>query len=87
MTFDDRLRRAIERGLSADRTERYPSMAALLQAIARHQRRARTKRWLGAGLGAIAIVGLALGGVIRARQAKAVACAEQGETAAAIWPE
>ncbi len=42
------IRRALERGLRPDRADRFPDMAALLHALARPRRRARTLAWGGA---------------------------------------
>ncbi|MCA9706662.1 MAG: serine/threonine protein kinase, partial [Myxococcales bacterium] len=55
-----RLRRVLERGMSVERHDRWPSMDALLAALMDDPSR-RRRRWLLAGAG-IAVVGLAVGG-------------------------
>jgi tetratricopeptide (TPR) repeat protein/predicted Ser/Thr protein kinase len=80
------LRRAIERGLRVDRTERYESMNALLEAIEQHRRRARNGRRLAVALAGLGVAALVAGAMVRSRHAKTAACEREGQAAAAVWP-
>ncbi|MCA9690119.1 MAG: serine/threonine protein kinase, partial [Myxococcales bacterium] len=87
------VRRAILRGLSIHVEDRFPSMDALLAALDPAPRRARRRRWVAAGVGAVIVAG-ALGYreyLVRdyQRQLAAAAevdhCADVGEPIEAIW--
>ncbi|MCA9714054.1 MAG: tetratricopeptide repeat protein, partial [Myxococcales bacterium] len=77
------LREVVLRGLAAQPERRWPSMAALLEALAddpAHRRR----RWRAAALIAVAITGTA-GGVAWAAQRQARACADFEPLLAGVW--
>jgi eukaryotic-like serine/threonine-protein kinase len=81
------LRRVVERGLSVDPEQRWPSMEALLHALERGQTRARVRR----GLGVAALLGLGVAtfvGVQQLERRRAVAaCERAGESIAEVWNE
>jgi eukaryotic-like serine/threonine-protein kinase len=81
------LRRVVERGLSVDPEQRWPSMEALLHALERGQTRARVRR----GLGVTALLGLGVAmfvGVQELERRRAVAaCERAGESIAEVWNE
>jgi eukaryotic-like serine/threonine-protein kinase len=81
------LRRMVERGLSVDPEQRWPSMEALLHALERGQTRARVRR----GLGVAALLGLGVAtfvGVQELERRRAVAaCERAGESIAEVWNE
>ena len=79
------LRAALVRGLAVEPGQRWPSIDALLEALARDPSRARRRRlaWLGA-------VGLVLGtaaGAWRLHARQVAACVDSGEAVAAVWSE
>ncbi len=80
------LRRALTRGLQVDPNARFPSMAALLAAIARDPSRAR-RRVTAAVIGAIAIGGAGAWWLTREPAATADdACAAAATAIAPTWP-
>ncbi|MCB9569548.1 MAG: serine/threonine protein kinase [Myxococcales bacterium] len=79
------LRQVIERGLAADPDARYPSMRALLDALARDPGR-RRRRWLAVG-GIAACVGAALIGTGVASESRARRCEARGDAILAAWDD
>lgn len=77
-----RVRRAIERGLSAEPAARFPSMSALAEALA-PRRRSRVA-WLAGGGAAVAVVASLAGGL--AARAPVDACAQAAASIDATWP-
>jgi tetratricopeptide (TPR) repeat protein/predicted Ser/Thr protein kinase len=75
------LRRVLERGLSRAPEQRFPTMDALLAAIARGQARQRTG-WVLVGLGTIGLVILMFLGV---RTQRAAECDAHGAQIAEVW--
>jgi tetratricopeptide (TPR) repeat protein len=83
------LRDVIARGLAVDPADRWPSMQALLDALASGRRRARVRR-LAAGLAGIAMLGVAGYGYERWDHARAVAeqvaaCEAEGRAIDEVW--
>lgn len=76
------LRRAIERGLASLPGDRFASMQALLDELARGQTRARGRALL-VGLGVLVLLGIGAEGVRRYGSACAMACSQP---AAAMHP-
>jgi tetratricopeptide (TPR) repeat protein/predicted Ser/Thr protein kinase len=74
------VRRALERGLSLSPADRYPTMDALLAALAHHGRRRR--QWLVAGLAALALAG---GGALGLRARRVAACEAAGAAVTSVW--
>ncbi len=80
--LDGRIRRALVRGLATEPGDRYPSMAALLGAMAPP----RTRRNLGASIvGGAAIAAVSLQFVPDEAQTPAQRCAQEREAIAAVW--
>ncbi|MEZ4450250.1 MAG: serine/threonine-protein kinase [Nannocystaceae bacterium] len=78
-----RIRRALARGLASQPHERWPSMRALLDELARDPTPAR-RRWLAAGVLGLGLA-LGLGGWRVERAAKIDACAREGATIREVW--
>ncbi|MEZ4451595.1 MAG: serine/threonine-protein kinase [Nannocystaceae bacterium] len=79
------IRRILERGLRPDPVARWPSMAAILEAIERGRRRGR-RRWAFAGAGALALalVGTVTGRAL-VRERKEARCEAAGASITRIW--
>jgi eukaryotic-like serine/threonine-protein kinase len=81
------LRRVVERGLSLEAKQRWPSMEALLEALERGQKQARFRRGLGVagllGLGAAAFAGWQE----LDRRRGIAACERAGHDIAEVWNE
>ncbi|MFO0635560.1 MAG: serine/threonine-protein kinase [Nannocystaceae bacterium] len=79
------LRLAVVRGLAPAAGDRWPSMEALLHALARGQARARARRlWLAAG--AVATIGIGVAVVQRVDvQRRTAACEAAGASIASSW--
>ena len=80
-----RVRRALMKGLSLQASERFPTMDALLEALAREQRRTR-RWWVALGVGSAVGLGVAVAGVAVHQRAQVCAGA-QGLMAEAWSPE
>ncbi|MBL9101965.1 MAG: serine/threonine protein kinase [Myxococcales bacterium] len=79
------LRRIVARGLAVDPSERWPSMAALLQALERGRGAARARTG-AAVVGAVALLAGGLAGVQAWRHARAVAaCEAAGASIESTW--
>ncbi len=76
-----RVRRAVLRGLRARPEERFPTMAALLEALAPRTLRIRT--WVAASAAAASLLGVLLGYVVAHR--REVRCAQETEKLAVAW--
>ena len=79
------LRLLCERGFANDSSRRWPSMAALLEAIERGRATARRRRWFAAG-GVVLLLGA--GGLVGQRiadDAAVQACAEEGASLQELW--
>jgi tetratricopeptide (TPR) repeat protein len=81
------LRAILQRGLARAPSERYPSMAALLDAIAHGQSRARARRIVGVAAigGALVLSGFGVGELAHARKLKA--CATEAARIDEVWNE
>jgi eukaryotic-like serine/threonine-protein kinase len=77
------VRRAVLRGLRADRTERWPSMDALLAELENDPRVARRK-WLGIA-GGVLLAGGSLGTVVYLRSQRPEVCQGAEEELLAVW--
>ena len=77
-----RLRRIVLRGLSLDKSQRYPTMEALLADLSHDPRAAAWK--LGAGAGVAALISLAAFGFLRGGHTQAL-CSGGDEQLAAAW--
>jgi serine/threonine protein kinase/tetratricopeptide (TPR) repeat protein len=77
------LRRVLLRGLQKSPDDRYPSMQALLEALA-HDPAVRTRRWLSAAALVAALAGAALGARHLGGNRNAI-CAGGAEEAALVW--
>jgi tRNA A-37 threonylcarbamoyl transferase component Bud32/tetratricopeptide (TPR) repeat protein len=73
----------IVKGLSVRPEDRYPSMDALLAALARDPTRVR-RRWMGAGA-ALALVALGALGVVRRDHARLAECDAAGRAVDEVW--
>jgi tetratricopeptide (TPR) repeat protein/tRNA A-37 threonylcarbamoyl transferase component Bud32 len=78
------LRRVVTRGLSARREQRWPSMDALLSAIARHQNGVRPRVIIGVGL-ALACVAVAIAVVATSSRRAVTLCLERSRRVADVW--
>ncbi len=76
------LRRLVARGLAIDPEQRWPSMLALAEELAR-LRRSRWSRWIGLGAVALASTGLAVGFAVARRDD--VRCTGGAASLAEIW--
>ncbi|MCB9751523.1 MAG: tetratricopeptide repeat protein [Myxococcales bacterium] len=80
------VQRIVTRGLAAAPEERWPSMAALLDALTRGRARARRRRALaGLGLVGLAVVG-ALAWRVADERGRVAACAREGAAIEEVWP-
>ena len=77
------VRRVLERGLAAERDRRWPTMQALLTALASDPQRAR-RRWLVAGAAVLAI-GAAGYGAAALRAAESRMCGGAAEEMIGVW--
>jgi eukaryotic-like serine/threonine-protein kinase len=77
------VRRAMLRGLRAERSERWPSMEALLAELENDPRVARRK-WLGI-VGGVLLAGGSLGGVVYLRSQRPAVCQGAEDELAAVW--
>ncbi len=81
------LRRVCLRGLELEPRRRWPSMQALLDALARARRRARARGWV-VGATAIATLGAGLEGSRRLERTRQVAaCEAEGASISEVWSE
>ena len=81
------LRRILERGLAADPSRRWPTMAALLAAVERGQARAR-RRSAALALAGVAALGAASAGYRRwDLQQRELACEAQGAAVDDVWDD
>jgi serine/threonine protein kinase len=74
---------ALERGMSADPTARFASMADLLRLLARDPGAIRSRRWLMTGL-TVGTAALAMGAFAAGRQVD-LACEDSAEQIASVW--
>ncbi|WP_394840422.1 serine/threonine-protein kinase [Pendulispora rubella] len=82
-----RLRRAIERGLSPDPSERYPSLEGILDLLARESKPPLARR-ARLGLAALAMAALASCAMVLVRaRAHPPVCAEDPGLAASVWSD
>jgi tRNA A-37 threonylcarbamoyl transferase component Bud32 len=80
-----RVQLALQRGLSADRDQRFPSMAALLTALTREPGRVVSPRALGISVAAVVLAGAVAGLVgVRAHGRRAAAC-DPGARLTGAW--
>ena len=77
------LRQVLERGLQRDPDARWPTMDALLAALARDPRRTR-RRWLAVGLAAATVAGASYGAAAY-RVAQAHVCTGAAEELRGVW--
>ncbi len=77
------VRRAMLRGLTSDRNERWPSMEALLTELENDPRVARRK-WMGI-VGGVAVAGGLLGGVVYVRTLRPNKCQGSEDELAQVW--
>jgi tetratricopeptide (TPR) repeat protein len=82
-----RVRRVLERGLEADPTRRYPSLAEMVTALERAAAPWRPSAW-SMGLGAVAASGLALGVALAlARRHEQPRCDFDASAFASVWDD
>jgi len=81
------LRRVLERGLATEPEARWPTMAALLQALGQGAGRRRRRLLLLALLAALAAFGAAAGLVALERGRRARACEAEGQRIRGVWHE
>jgi tetratricopeptide (TPR) repeat protein len=80
------VRRVLRRGLAIDPAARWPSMAALLAALARGQARGRV-RTAAVAIGVVALAGVAVHAWRRSEEARSLArCDDAGVEIADVWP-
>ena len=79
------LRRVLERGLSVERADRWPSMTALLTELGRGHTRSRLRTVGVAALGVAALVGVAAGLQRRDEARQVAACAAAGAAIDETW--
>jgi eukaryotic-like serine/threonine-protein kinase len=80
------LRRVLMRGLAREPCDRFPSMAALLSALERGQKRRRVIRIATAVALVVAVPAAVVGVRMRAQAQLARRCAEAGAAIASVWP-